>query len=63
VCSTFALLSNDEHLWKDVVEHAWDIEGTYMQKPNHKTYKWLFECKKVQTSAEPFPSIRCWRPL
>jgi len=46
VCPTFALLSNDEHLWKDVVEHAWDIEGTYMQKPNHKTYKWLFECKK-----------------
>lgn len=46
VCSTFAALSNDAHLWKNIVERTWDLEGTYMQKPSHKSFKWLFECKK-----------------
>ena len=50
VCSTFAALSNDAHLWKNIVERTWDLEGTYMQKPSHKSFKWLFECKKVHVS-------------
>lgn len=49
MCSTFAVLSNDSHLWKGIGERTWDAESIAMQKPAHKSYKWLFECKKVNS--------------
>lgn len=48
VSKLWCTLAADPQLWKNLVEAKWDTRLLENSKPDHKHWKWLYECKSVR---------------
>lgn len=48
VCSLFYEIAQDESLWKGVAERLWPTSIALGQKPENRTWKWLYKSKTVR---------------
>lgn len=53
VCTFFHKVGSDSSLWKALCLLSWPQDIRLSQKPPHKSWRWLFDCKMVPSSSCP----------